>query len=89
MSLSCPCFRVCVSSYFVTPMDCSPPGSSVHGIFQEEYWSGLLFPPPGDLPNLGLEHVSLASLIFQTDSLLPLHLGSLYFMVKLLLCCLT
>ena len=22
------------------PMDCSPPGSSVHGIFQEEYWSG-------------------------------------------------
>ena len=22
------------------PMDCSPPGSSVHGIFQQEYWSG-------------------------------------------------
>ena len=21
------------------PMDCSPPGSSVHGIFQQEYWS--------------------------------------------------
>ena len=28
------------------PMDCSPPGSSVHGIFQEEYWSGLPFPTP-------------------------------------------
>ena len=22
------------------PMDCSLPGSSVHGIFQQEYWSG-------------------------------------------------
>ena len=27
-------------------MDCSPPGSSVHGIFQEEYWSGLPCLPP-------------------------------------------
>ena len=31
------------------PMDCSPPGSSVHGIFRQEYWSGLPFPAPGDL----------------------------------------
>ena len=29
------------------PMDCSPPGSSVHGILP---WSGLPFPSPGDLP---------------------------------------
>ena len=35
------------------PMDCSPPGSSVHGILQPEYWSGLPFPSPGDLPNPG------------------------------------
>ena len=34
---------------------CNPPGSSVHGIFQEEYWSGLPFPSPGDLPNPGIE----------------------------------
>ena len=33
------------------PMDCSPPGSSVHGIFQQEYWSGLPFPSPGELPD--------------------------------------
>ena len=26
------------------PMDCSPPGSSVHGIFQQEYWSGVPLP---------------------------------------------
>ena len=26
------------------PIDCSPPGSSVHGIFQAEYWSGMPLP---------------------------------------------
>ena len=24
--------------------------------FRQEYWSGLLFPSPGDLPNPGMEH---------------------------------
>ena len=28
------------------PVDCSPPGSSVHGSLQAKYWSGLLFPSP-------------------------------------------
>ena len=28
---------------------------------RQEYWSGLLFPPPGDLPNPGIEPSSLAS----------------------------
>ena len=36
-------------------MDCSPPGSSVHGISQKEYRGGLLFPSPGDLPNPGIK----------------------------------
>ena len=35
------------------PMYCSPPASSVHGIFQAR--SGLPFPSPGDLPNPGIE----------------------------------
>ena len=43
------------------PMDCNPPSSSVHGISQKEYWSGLPCPPPGDLPDPGIEPVSLAS----------------------------
>ena len=72
------------------PMDCSLPGSSVHGIFQtegeisinptaarslsplsclgfskQEYWSGLPFPSPGDLPHPGIEPVSPA---LQADS---------------------
>ena len=29
------------------PVDCSPPGSSVHGFSRQEYWCGLPFPFPG------------------------------------------
>ena len=27
------------------------------GFFRQEYWSGLPCPPPGDLPNPGIEHM--------------------------------
>ena len=37
-------------------MDCSSPGSSVHGFSRQEYWSGLPCPPAGDFSNLGLPH---------------------------------
>ena len=38
------------------PMDCSPPGFSVHGDFAGKNTGvGLPCPPPGDLPNLGIE----------------------------------
>ena len=47
------------------PMDCSPPGSSAHGILQARYWSGLPCPPPGDLLNQGIEPRST----LQADSL--------------------
>ena len=50
------------------PMDCGPPGSSVHGIPRQEYWSGLPFPSPGDLPDPGIEPRSPA---LQADSLPP------------------
>ena len=42
------------------PMDCSLPDSSIHGIFQARYWSGLPFPSPEDLPDPGIEPRSLA-----------------------------
>ena len=42
-------------------MDCSPPGSSVHGILPVRILEGLPFPTPRDLPNPGMEPVSLAS----------------------------
>ena len=31
------------------------------GFSRQEYWSGLPFPPPGDLPDLGIEPMSLIS----------------------------
>ena len=31
------------------------------GFSRQEYWSGLPFPPPGDLPNPGMEPVPLVS----------------------------
>ena len=40
------------------PMDCSPPGSLVHGISGQEYWSGMPFPLPGDLSYPGIEPTS-------------------------------
>ena len=43
------------------PMDCSRPGSSVHGFSGQEYWSRLPFPSPGNLPDPGIEPTSLAS----------------------------
>ena len=71
LSLSFNIFCQCNCSYAVclitqsyptlsNPMECSPPGSSVHGILQQEYWSGLPFPPPGDLLNPEIESGSLA-----------------------------
>ena len=48
------------------PMDCSPPGSFVHGFSRQEYWSGFWFISPGDLPNVGIEP---GSPTLQADSL--------------------
>ena len=39
----------------------TPPGSSVHGILRQEYWSQLSCPPPGDLPDTGINSISLIS----------------------------
>ena len=42
--------------------------------FRQEYWNGLSFPPPGNLPNSGTELVSPA---LQVDSLPTNPLGKL------------
>ena len=43
------------------------------GFPRQEYWSGLLFPTPGDLPDPGIEHTSpaLAGGFLTTES--PLY----------------
>ena len=58
---------VCVLSrvqLFSSPKDWSLPGSSVHGYPRPEYWSGLPFPTPGNLPDSGIKPTSSAFLAF-------------------------
>ena len=55
-------------------MDCSPPGSSVHGDSPGKNWSGLPWPPSGDLPNPGVEPRSPT---LSADSLLTEPAGKL------------
>ena len=45
------------------PMDCRVARQAPLslGFFRQEHWSGLPFPPPGDLLNPGMEHESLTS----------------------------
>ena len=53
---------------FVTPCHVIPCQTSLFmGFSRQEYWSGLPFPSPGDLPNPGIEPGSLA---LRADSLL-------------------
>ena len=56
------------------PVACSPPGSSVRGALQAGYWSGLLCPSPGGLPDPGIEPaLFMTNLCWQVGSL-PLAL---------------
>ena len=43
------------------------------GFSRQEHWSGLPFPPPGDLPDPRIQSASPVSLSLQTDSLLLSH----------------
>ena len=51
------------------PLDCSPLSM---GFFGQEYWSGLPFPPPGDLPDPGIKPISP----LKVDSLPLSHQGN-------------
>ena len=65
----CVCVHACVSTRtqlcpaLCNPMDCSvachAPLST--GFPRQEYWSGLPFPSPGDLPDPGVESMSPAA----------------------------
>ena len=75
----CCCLVTKLCTSLCSPMDSSPPGSSVNGISQErilewiEYWCGLPFPPPGALTDPGMKTMSP---VWQVDSLLLSHLGN-------------
>ena len=51
-----------VTSDSVTPWTITLQAPLSTGIPRQEHWSGLLFPPPGDLPNPGIKPMCLTSL---------------------------
>ena len=51
------------------PIDCSLPGSSIHGILQARILERVPFPSPGNLPDPGIEFTSLFLLHWQVGSL--------------------
>ena len=63
------------------PMDCSLPGSSVHGVPRQEHWSELPFPPLGDLADPGIKlespvSLTLAGGLFTTSATWETHMIS-------------
>ena len=58
---------------FATPWTVAHPASPSMGFSRQEYWSGLPFPSPGDLPDPGIEPGSPA---LEADSLTSEPQGS-------------
>ena len=54
---------------FVTPWTVAYQAPLSMGLSWQEYWSGLPFPSPGDLPNPGMEPKSLMSLALAAGGL--------------------
>ena len=57
---------------FVTPWTVARQAPLPVGLRKQEYWSGLPFPTPGDLPDPGIEH----------PSLIPFALASRFFTIE-------
>ena len=58
-----------MSDSFVTPWTVAHQASLSMGFPRQEFWSGLPFPSPGDLPDLGIKPASpaLAGGFFTTE----------------------
>ena len=61
---------------FSTPWTVAHQAFLSMGFSRPECWSGLPFPPPGDLLDTGIKPMSPASTVLQADSLLLRHWGS-------------
>ena len=66
-----PCMLSCFSRVqpFVTPWTIACQTSLFMGFYRQDYWSGLPFPPPGNLPDPRIEPTSPAAPALQVDSL--------------------
>ena len=66
---------------FVAPWTVAHQAPLSMGFSRQEYWSGVPFPSPGDLPNSGIEPKSPVSPAWQMDAELS-EKPILLFMVK-------
>ena len=81
--LSC-CSRVRLSA---TPQTVAHQAPLSMGLSRQESWSGLPCPPPGDLPDPGIEPLSPASPALQADSSPLSHRGSLLLNLTVAITC--
>ena len=68
ISVVCVCVCACVFSHvqlFATLWSVTRQAPLSMGFLGQEYWSGLLFPTSGDLPNPGIKPMSLCLLHWQ------------------------
>ena len=65
-----------VSNTSATPRTVAHQAPLSMGLSRQEYCSGLPYPPPGDLPDPGIEPESPEAPALQVDSLLLSHQGS-------------
>ena len=78
----CVCTHVCTWSLicvclFATTWTVARQAPLSMGFSSQEYWRGLPFPPPGDLPDPGIKPASPVSPALQVDSLPAEPLGKL------------
>ena len=64
------------SQLFVTPWTVARQAPMSMEFSRQDYWIGLPFPTPRDLPNQGIESMSFHLLHWQVDYLLLCHLPS-------------
>ena len=71
--------HACMLSRFSRVRLCVTPWTAAHqaplstGVSRQEYWNGLPFPPPEDLPDTGTEQMFPVSPALQVDSYLLSH----------------
>ena len=58
---------------FATPWTVAHQDPLSVGFSRQEYWSGFPFPPPGNLPDPGIEPMSLVSPVLADEFLLVLY----------------
>ena len=81
----CVCVCVCAQSCptLCNPMDCNPPGSSVHGIFQARILEWVAISSSrGSSPPRNRTHVLFHLLYLQADSLPLSYLESFLFLIR-------